>query len=151
MRAGVVNDLSAPFRKDMQKMHDNITRDFSGRLKLIEDKVASVEAENVKLRQDLGNVSVTGSLQGDTLEQVVNTVVEQAILSHNLVTQKPFEYEVTIACPMVKYSPGENVEEKAKQLIHEGLDLPHVKVVRAMRTKGPEWKFLDICPSVDLK
>ncbi len=134
MRTAIVGELGAKFSADIQKMHDDIVQGFSGRFQRIEDKVAKMEEEHAKFRQDLTNVSVTGSLHGDTLELVVNSSVEQALSNTEFVTKKPFEYEVTIACPGVRYSPNENVEEKAKQLIHEGLNLPNVKIVRAMRT-----------------
>ncbi len=51
-----------------------------------------------------------------------------------VVTQQPFDIEVTIAVPGVRYTPDENVLQKAEQLVHEGLGLPDLKVVRAMRT-----------------
>ncbi len=79
-------------------------------------------------------MSVTGSVQGDTLDQVVKSSIDQAIASQNILTKKRFDYDVTIACPGVRYSPDEDIEEKAKQLVHVGLNLPHVKIVRAMRT-----------------
>ncbi len=134
MHAGIVNDLTVQFRTDIQKMCGDISLRFEDRFKLLEGKVGQLQEENEKLRRDLNNVSVTGSLQGDAFEQVVNTSVEQAIASHNIVTKKSFEYNVTIACPGVRYSHDENVIEKAKELIHVGLNLPGVKIVNAMRT-----------------
>ncbi len=118
----------------MQKMYNDITQGVDIRFKKLENEVVKLQEENVKLRQELGNVSVSGSLQGDTLKQVVDSSVQQAISDSNFLTKKRFDYDVTIACPGVRYSPDENIEEKAKQLIHVGLNLPDVKIVRATRT-----------------
>ncbi len=134
MRAGLVNDLSTQMRIEMQKVHNEIAEGFNKRFKLLEDEVVKLQGEHVKLSQELGKVAVSGSLQGDTLQQVVDTSVQQAISNTSFLTKKHFDYDVTIACPGVIYSADENIEEKAKQLIHVGLNLPDVKVVRAMRT-----------------
>ncbi len=134
MRTGIVSDLSAQFNSAIHKMRTEIMEGINHRFKQIEDTVQKVQEDQAKLSQELGNISVSGSLQGDTLDSVVNSSVNQALSNSNFAQKKQFDYNVTIACPGVRYSPDENVEEKAKQLIHEGLNLPDVKIVRAMRT-----------------
>ncbi len=134
MRTGIVNDLSTHFRAEFDRMYNEIATGIDQRFKRMEESVAKVQEENAKLRQELGSVSVTGSLQGDTLDHVVSNTVEQAFLNKNVVTKKQFDYDVTIACPGVRYSADENIEEKAKHLVHVGLNLPDLKIVRAMRT-----------------
>ncbi len=51
-----------------------------------------------------------------------------------MLTKKRFDYDVTMVCTGVRYSSDEDVQQKAEYLVHSGLGLPGLKVVRAMRT-----------------
>ena len=134
MRSGLFTDLTKHFSSEIGRMVNDICLGYEQRFKKLEEKVVLVQEENVRLQRELGNITVNGSIEGDTLEAVVSNTVDRVIIDKKVLTKKEFDYDLTIACPGVRYSPDEDLQQKAEQLVHEGLALPGVKVVRAMRT-----------------
>ena len=134
MRQGLYNDLTQHFNTQLGKMYKDICAGYDRRFKTLEDRVSAVEEENSKLRRELDNVSVTGSLEGEALEQVVQNAVDRVISEKRVVTKSDFDIDTTIAAIGIRYSADEDIQEKAEQLVHQGLGLTGMKVVRAKRT-----------------
>ncbi len=137
MRAGVVKDITEQFEAKMHTMYNDISGRFEERFKSLEGRMAEIKDDNTKIRQEFGRIPVEGSLQGDTLQAVVDNSVKQSLVDNNVVTKKNFDYDVTLIAYGVRYSYDENVEEKAKQLVHVGLNQPDAKVVQARRVFNP--------------
>ncbi len=60
-------------------------------------------------------------------------VVERVLDAKQVLVKPEFDYDRTLAVTGIYEMPGENEMEIAEKLVHEGLNLPNTKVVRAKR------------------
>ncbi len=93
-----------------------------------------LQQANTQLNQQIGNITIDGGTGGETINNVVNAAVNNALSEKDFLVRPPFDYNRTVAVTGVRWTPSENVTETAKKLVHEGLGLTDVKVVRSMRT-----------------
>ncbi len=107
---------------------------YDKRFSDLETKVTQLEEENRRLRQNMSNISVQGGPDGATINSIVDDAVNRTMQEKDVLVRKQFDYDRTVAITGIRWSPTENCEEVAKQLVHQGLGLTDVKIVRATRT-----------------
>ncbi len=115
---------------------DEIKTTLGGRIKNLEEQVGRIDRENKKLKADIQALSV-GGVDGDTVQtisEMVKDKVEEVMVEKQVLTKQPFHYDVTLAVYGLIEFPGENAKEVAEKLLRDGLRLPHLKVVNALRT-----------------
>lgn len=89
------------------------------------DRVEKVERSHTRVEQDLNKLADT----------VTKLAASSSVGAGGDAPQcAEYDCDVSVIITGVRYSVDEDVQDKAEKLIHEGLDLPRVKVVRAMRT-----------------
>ncbi len=125
----------------LKKAVETIQASFVTSLSTLETRVKKVEDDNKRLREEIENLSMGEGADATTLartvepvvERTVEPVVERVLDAKQVLTRPEFDYDRTLAVTGIYEMPGENEMEIAEKLVHEGLNLPNTKVVRAKR------------------
>lgn len=107
------------------------------KLIVVAEVAEAVESEDID-KKIKDNIQSKLEEEKKTAEQKVKDTVEKTLASRNVMTKPQYDYDNTLAVTGVIYSPNEDILGKAKKLIHEGLQLPELTIVRACRTKMRE-------------
>ncbi len=121
-------------RQQLDIAFSELAGKYDKRFSDLEARVTELQNENRRLRENMSNISVQGGPDGATINSIVDDAVNRTMQEKDILVRKQFDYDRTVAVTGVRWSPTENCEEVAKQLVHEGLGLTDVKIVRAMRT-----------------
>ena len=131
-------------QKLTDKLHsavETLKTSFAESLGTLEARVKKVEDENKKLRDEIENLSMGEGADATTLartiepvvHRTVEPVVEKVLDAKQVLVRPEYDYDRTLAVVGIYHTPGENEKALAEQLVHEGLNLPNTKVVRAKR------------------
>ncbi len=131
LRTDIKNDIAetcaATVKHQLQIAFGDLASRYDKRFKELEDTVHSLQTENAKLRQDVGNLTIEGGPNGATINNVVESAVEKVLNEKDVLVRPPFDYDRTVAVTGVRWSPSENVQGIAEQVVHEGLNLTDVR------------------------
>ena len=133
--------LEEKLTEKLNNVVDTLKASFVTSINNLEIRVKQVEDDNKRLRDELENLSMGEGADATTLtrtiepivHRTVEPVVERVLESKQVLVKPEFDYDRTLAITGIYETPGENEMEIAKKLVHEGLNLPNTKIVRAKR------------------
>ena len=133
--------LEEKLDQKLQKVVETLQASFVTSLSTLETRVKKVEDDNKRLRDEIENLAMGEGANATTLartvepvvERTVEPVVERVLDAKQVLVRPEFDYDRTLAVTGIYEMPGENEMEIAEKLIHEGLNLPNTKIVRAKR------------------
>ena len=131
----LVEAIANRVEQKMMVQFNDLKVSLGGRIQQLEETVGRIDNENKRLKADIQALTVTG-VDPENAVSIVNMVkgkVEEVLEEKNVLVKPPFDYDCTLACTGITEFPGENPQQIAETLIRDGLRLPHLTVVRAMR------------------
>ena len=125
----LLNDIKTNQKKQQaenQKMNSNLTRLVKQQEKMLMEQKEEIN----ELREDLENLKLSTCDQKTEEIQQINTRLEK--LENTNIT--PFSPETSVVVYKVPYEPNENLQEKTKLIVEEGVEIKTVPVANVMRT-----------------
>jgi hypothetical protein len=113
--------------EEIRKVAGKLTT-VEGKLQVLEDSTCNLDTRLTGAEQKLSTYE-----EGNVLDRLEDA--ETKILSLEDEEDEHFNPNVTLVATNVKYQEGENILEVAQKLVHVGLEIPDMKVVRALRLK----------------